>query len=133
MATFERLNSWYYADAPWAHWPELDLARRQNTFEEVVGGLTEENVLFGLGGVSPAATALSATIASASARTMQLSSSANAPHYKFDYNSRKGCGIRPENARVARSRCDRAGLPRVLAYATPPVATFADVRAAHDV
>src|ERR1019366_4971918 len=46
LATFERLNTWYYADAPRAHRPELEAARRQNTFDEVVGGLTEENALF---------------------------------------------------------------------------------------
>jgi 2-oxoacid:acceptor oxidoreductase delta subunit (pyruvate/2-ketoisovalerate family) len=46
LATFERLNTWYYADAERAHRPELEIARRQNTFEEIVGGLTEENALF---------------------------------------------------------------------------------------
>jgi 2-oxoacid:acceptor oxidoreductase delta subunit (pyruvate/2-ketoisovalerate family) len=46
LATFERLNTWYYADAERSHRPELEIARRQNTFEEIVGGLTEENALF---------------------------------------------------------------------------------------
>jgi 2-oxoacid:acceptor oxidoreductase delta subunit (pyruvate/2-ketoisovalerate family) len=46
LATFDRLNTWYYEDAPRMHRPELERARRQSTFDEVVGGLTEENALF---------------------------------------------------------------------------------------
>ncbi len=46
LATFERLNTWYYADADRSHRPELEIARRQSTFDEIVGGLTEENALF---------------------------------------------------------------------------------------
>ena len=46
IATFDHLNTWYYADAPRTHQPELERARRQNNFDEVVGGLTEENALF---------------------------------------------------------------------------------------
>lgn len=45
-ATFARLNSWYYADAPKTVRPQLDLVRRQTTFEEVLQGLTEDNALF---------------------------------------------------------------------------------------
>jgi 2-oxoacid:acceptor oxidoreductase delta subunit (pyruvate/2-ketoisovalerate family) len=45
-ATFERLNTWYYTDAPQTEQPALDKARRQSTFEEVVGGLDESNALF---------------------------------------------------------------------------------------
>ncbi len=46
LAAFERLNTWYYADAPRTHRPELERIRRQTNFEEVVGGLTEDNALF---------------------------------------------------------------------------------------
>jgi 2-oxoacid:acceptor oxidoreductase delta subunit (pyruvate/2-ketoisovalerate family) len=45
-ATFERLNPWYYSDAERVHQPQLALARRQSTFEEVHGGLDEHNALF---------------------------------------------------------------------------------------
>lgn len=45
-ATFERLNPWYYSDAPATVRPLLDLARRQSSFDEVQGGLTEGNALF---------------------------------------------------------------------------------------
>ncbi|MGA8297667.1 MAG: NAD(P)-binding protein [Acidimicrobiales bacterium] len=46
LASFERLNTWYYADAPKSVQPELELARRQTGFEEVVFGLDESNALF---------------------------------------------------------------------------------------
>jgi 2-oxoacid:acceptor oxidoreductase delta subunit (pyruvate/2-ketoisovalerate family) len=45
-ATFERLNPWYYSDAPKTLRPQLDLARRTSSFDEVQGGLTETNALF---------------------------------------------------------------------------------------
>ena len=46
IATFERLNTWYYSDAPKTVRPMLDVIRRQSTFDEVQGGLDETNALF---------------------------------------------------------------------------------------
>ena len=46
LAGFEKLNPWYYSDAPKTVRPLLDLIRRQSTFEEVQGGLDEKNALF---------------------------------------------------------------------------------------
>jgi 2-oxoacid:acceptor oxidoreductase delta subunit (pyruvate/2-ketoisovalerate family) len=46
LATFERLNPWYYSDAPKTMQPQLDAARRSSSFDEVQGGLTEANALF---------------------------------------------------------------------------------------
>jgi 2-oxoacid:acceptor oxidoreductase delta subunit (pyruvate/2-ketoisovalerate family) len=46
LANYEGLNTWYYADAPKRLQPELNIVRRQSTFEEVLGGLTAENALF---------------------------------------------------------------------------------------
>ncbi len=45
-ATFDRLNLWYYSDAPRTVQPELDAIRRRGVFDEVVGGLDETNALF---------------------------------------------------------------------------------------
>jgi 2-oxoacid:acceptor oxidoreductase delta subunit (pyruvate/2-ketoisovalerate family) len=45
-AAFGLLNTWYYSDAPRTVQPQLELARRQSTFEEVVGGLDAETALF---------------------------------------------------------------------------------------
>ncbi len=46
VAQFEKLNPWYYADAPKTVRPMLDIIRRQSTFEEVQGGLDETTALF---------------------------------------------------------------------------------------
>jgi 2-oxoacid:acceptor oxidoreductase delta subunit (pyruvate/2-ketoisovalerate family) len=46
MATFDKMNAWYYSDAPKTVRPMLDLARRSSTFDEVVHGLDETNALF---------------------------------------------------------------------------------------
>jgi 2-oxoacid:acceptor oxidoreductase delta subunit (pyruvate/2-ketoisovalerate family) len=46
LAEFDRLNTWYFTDAPRSVQPQLELARRQSTFEEVVGGLNESTALY---------------------------------------------------------------------------------------
>ena len=45
-AGYDRLQTWYYADAPKTIRPQLDMIRRQTTFDEVQQGLTEESALF---------------------------------------------------------------------------------------
>jgi 2-oxoacid:acceptor oxidoreductase delta subunit (pyruvate/2-ketoisovalerate family) len=46
LAGIDKLNSWYYADAPKTVRPMIEIARRQSTFEEVQGGLDETNALY---------------------------------------------------------------------------------------
>ena len=46
LATYERLNTWYYSDAGKTVRPMLDVIRRQSTFDEVRGGLDESNALY---------------------------------------------------------------------------------------
>ncbi|MBS1154929.1 MAG: FAD-dependent pyridine nucleotide-disulfide oxidoreductase [Proteobacteria bacterium] len=46
LATFDKLNSWYYTDAPKTVRPTLDIIRRQTSFDEVVSGLDEGTALF---------------------------------------------------------------------------------------
>jgi len=46
LATFDKLNTWYYTDASKTVRPTLDIIRRQSTFEEVQGGLDESNALY---------------------------------------------------------------------------------------
>ncbi len=46
LASYENLNTWYYSDAPKTVQPMLDVIRRRSSFEEVQGGLTEDNALF---------------------------------------------------------------------------------------
>ncbi|MFA6970816.1 MAG: NAD(P)-binding protein [Gallionella sp.] len=46
IATFDKLNPWYYSDADKTVRPMLDIIRRQTSFDEVQGGLNETNALF---------------------------------------------------------------------------------------
>jgi NADPH-dependent glutamate synthase beta subunit-like oxidoreductase len=46
LASFDKLNTWYYSDAPKAQRPVLDMVRRQSTFEEVVGGFDPATAQF---------------------------------------------------------------------------------------
>jgi len=46
LATFDKMNPWYYSDAPKTVRPLLEIARRTSTFDEVVSGLDETNALF---------------------------------------------------------------------------------------
>ena len=71
LADFDKLNVWYYADAPKTVRPTLDMARRKSTFEEVQKGLDESNALYERGAACHAAIVSSVITATASARTMQ--------------------------------------------------------------
>ncbi|MFO1109508.1 MAG: NAD(P)-binding protein [Bradyrhizobium sp.] len=46
IATADKLNTWYYGEAPQTLRPILEMARRTSTFEEVVKGLDESNALY---------------------------------------------------------------------------------------
>jgi 2-oxoacid:acceptor oxidoreductase delta subunit (pyruvate/2-ketoisovalerate family) len=46
LAAYERLNTWYYSDAPATVRDRLDRARRTSTFDEVVAGLDESTALY---------------------------------------------------------------------------------------
>jgi NADPH-dependent glutamate synthase beta subunit-like oxidoreductase len=46
LADGDRLTPWYYSDAPKTMRPMLELARRQSTFDEVVGGLDEGTAMY---------------------------------------------------------------------------------------
>jgi 2-oxoacid:acceptor oxidoreductase delta subunit (pyruvate/2-ketoisovalerate family) len=45
-ASFDRLNAWYYEDAPATVRPMIEAVRRIENFEEIVGGLDETNALY---------------------------------------------------------------------------------------
>jgi 2-oxoacid:acceptor oxidoreductase delta subunit (pyruvate/2-ketoisovalerate family) len=46
LASFDKLNSWYYSDAPQVIQKGLEGARRESTFAEIYQGLDESNALF---------------------------------------------------------------------------------------
>jgi 2-oxoacid:acceptor oxidoreductase delta subunit (pyruvate/2-ketoisovalerate family) len=45
LATFDRLNTWYYTDVEQSKQPLLTLARRRGSFEEMVGALDQDTAL----------------------------------------------------------------------------------------
>ena len=45
IATFDKLNTWYYTDAERSKQPVLEAARRRSTFDEVAGGLDPSTAL----------------------------------------------------------------------------------------
>jgi len=46
VATFDKMEPWYYSDAPRTIQPYLDAVRRKNGFAEVVGDLDQENAKY---------------------------------------------------------------------------------------
>jgi 2-oxoacid:acceptor oxidoreductase delta subunit (pyruvate/2-ketoisovalerate family) len=46
LAAYDKLNTWYYTDAPKSKQPVLDTIRRQSTFDEVVGSFDETTAQF---------------------------------------------------------------------------------------
>ncbi|MGC2778813.1 MAG: FAD-dependent oxidoreductase, partial [Bradyrhizobium sp.] len=46
LASFDKLNAWYYSDAPQTVRPTLDRARRTSSFEEVQKSLDQTNALY---------------------------------------------------------------------------------------
>ncbi|HEX5228054.1 MAG TPA: FAD-dependent oxidoreductase, partial [Bryobacteraceae bacterium] len=44
-ASYDRLHTWHYTNSEKSAQPQLDLQRRQSTFDEVVGGLDESKAL----------------------------------------------------------------------------------------
>jgi 2-oxoacid:acceptor oxidoreductase delta subunit (pyruvate/2-ketoisovalerate family) len=93
LATFEHLNTWYYTDAPRVHRPELEAARRQNTFDEVVSGLTEENALFEARRCLSCGNCFECDNCFGVCPDNAVIKLGGSPHYEFDYEFCKGCGI----------------------------------------
>ena len=93
LANFGHLNTWYYADAPRTRRPELERARRQSTFEEVVGGLTEETALFEARRCLSCGNCFECDNCFGVCPDNAVIKLGQSQRYKFDYDFCKGCGI----------------------------------------
>jgi 2-oxoacid:acceptor oxidoreductase delta subunit (pyruvate/2-ketoisovalerate family) len=94
LATFDTLNSWYYADAPRTVQPQLELARRRSTFEEAVGGLDETNALFEARRCMSCGNCFSCdNCYGVCPDNAVLKLGAPGERYAIDYDYCKGCGI----------------------------------------
>ncbi|HUJ67793.1 MAG TPA: 4Fe-4S dicluster domain-containing protein, partial [Acidimicrobiales bacterium] len=93
LASFEHLNTWYYADAPRQVRPELDVARRSTTFDEVVGGLDESNALFEARRCLSCGNCLECDNCYGVCPDNAVLKLGPGQRYAIDYDYCKGCGI----------------------------------------
>ncbi len=93
LAGFERLNTWYYSDAPRAVAPQLDLIRRQSTFEEVQLGLNESNALFEARRCLSCGNCFECDNCYGVCPDNAVIKLAPGERYEIDYDYCKGCGI----------------------------------------
>ena len=92
-ATFDRLNTWYFADAPRTRQAELERVRRQSTFDEVVVGLTGENAVFEARRCLSCGNCFGCDNCFAICPDNAVFKLGSAGDYDVDYDYCKGCGI----------------------------------------
>jgi 2-oxoacid:acceptor oxidoreductase delta subunit (pyruvate/2-ketoisovalerate family) len=93
LAGFDRLNTWYYSDAPRTVAPQLDLIRRQSTFEEVQLGLDESNALFEARRCLSCGNCFECDNCYGVCPDNAVIKLAPGERYEIDYDYCKGCGI----------------------------------------
>ncbi len=93
MATFDKLNTWYYTDAPHAIRPKLDKIRRQSTFDEVVMGLDEDTALFEARRCMSCGNCFECDYCYGVCPDNAVVQLGAGLRYAFDYDYCKGCGI----------------------------------------
>jgi 2-oxoacid:acceptor oxidoreductase delta subunit (pyruvate/2-ketoisovalerate family) len=94
LAAFEHLNTWYYTDAPRSTRPQLELARRRSTFEEVVAGLDESTALYEARRCLSCGNCFSCdNCYGVCPDNAVLKLGGEDEPYAFDYDYCKGCGI----------------------------------------
>ena len=93
LASADRLNTWYYADAPKSVRPRLDEARRISTFDEVVGGLDETTALFEARRCLSCGNCFQCDNCFGVCPDNAVQKVADGHGYRFDYDYCKGCGL----------------------------------------
>jgi len=93
LATADRLNTWYYADAPKTVRPRLDAARRASTFDEVVSGLDETTALFEARRCLSCGNCFGCDNCFGVCPDNAVQKVQDGHGYRFDYDYCKGCGL----------------------------------------
>jgi NADPH-dependent glutamate synthase beta subunit-like oxidoreductase len=93
LATAGMLNTWYYADAPKTVRPQLDLARRTSSFDEVVEGLDESTALFEARRCMSCGNCFECDNCFGMCPDNAVMKLGPGLRYAFDYDYCKGCGI----------------------------------------
>jgi len=93
LASFDKLNTWYYSDAEKTVRPRLELARRMTTFDEVVIGLDESNALFEARRCMSCGNCFECDNCFGVCPDNAVRKLGPGLGYEFDYDYCKGCGI----------------------------------------
>ena len=93
LASFDRLNAWYYEDAPATVRPTLEAMRRVENFEEVVGGLDETNALYEARRCLSCGNCFECDNCYGVCPDNAVIKLGPGKRFKFDYDYCKGCGL----------------------------------------
>ena len=93
LASFDRLNAWYYEDAPATVRPTLEAVRRVENFEEVVGGLDETNALYEARRCLSCGNCFECDNCYGVCPDNAVIKLGPGKRFKFDYDYCKGCGL----------------------------------------
>ncbi len=93
LASFDKLNTWYYDDAPRTVQHELEVVRRQTGFEEVVAGLDRERALFEARRCLSCGNCFECDNCFGVCPDNAVVKLGSGERYAFDYDYCKGCGI----------------------------------------
>jgi 2-oxoacid:acceptor oxidoreductase delta subunit (pyruvate/2-ketoisovalerate family) len=93
LASFDRLNAWYYEDAPVTVRPMLAAARRVESFAEVVGGLDETNAMYEARRCLSCGNCFECDNCYGVCPDNSVIKLGPGKRFKFDYDYCKGCGL----------------------------------------
>jgi 2-oxoacid:acceptor oxidoreductase delta subunit (pyruvate/2-ketoisovalerate family) len=93
VATFDKLTTWYYADAPHQHREHLEGARRASTFAEVVKGLDEQTAQFEARRCMSCGNCFACDNCFGVCPDNAVKKTGIGHGYEIDYDYCKGCGI----------------------------------------
>ena len=93
LAGFDKLNTWYYSDAPRSQQPLLDSVRRTSTFEEVVGGFDEATAQFEARRCMSCGNCFECDNCYGVCPDTAVQKLGEGLRYAFDYDYCKGCGV----------------------------------------
>ncbi|HMT31556.1 MAG: NAD(P)-binding protein [Actinomycetales bacterium] len=93
VATFDKLTTWYYADAPHQQRPHLEGARRASTFDEVVSGLDERTAKFEARRCMSCGNCFACDNCFGVCPDNAVKKTGIGKGYEIDYDYCKGCGV----------------------------------------
>jgi 2-oxoacid:acceptor oxidoreductase delta subunit (pyruvate/2-ketoisovalerate family) len=93
LAGFDKLNTWYYSDAPPTVQARLAIVRRQSTFDEVIEGLDESTALFEARRCLSCGNCFECDNCYGVCPDNAVIKLGAGRRYAFDYDFCKGCGI----------------------------------------